>query len=180
MHNWPHHTLSFFYMNVFSPVTTRWRAVAWYFLWECSLLRAARGIHSGHRGNLGKPIQEGVPWDSDAAKPKGHAAPPHKWYFSRMLLSPSNHGISGRAVAQGACLAFVKMSHEIIRHLFWIWYSRKLIKILYLSLTHSLTLSLTLALTPSHTHTHTLSLSSGQDCAALLPSPLQLNGIHEH
>ena len=41
---------------------------------ECS--RAARGIHSGHRGNFGKPIQEGVP--RDAAKPEGHAAPPHK------------------------------------------------------------------------------------------------------
>ena len=36
--------------------------------------RAAQGIHSGHRGNFGKPIQEGVPWD--AAKPEGHVAPP--------------------------------------------------------------------------------------------------------
>ena len=38
--------------------------------------RAARGIHSGHRGNFGKPIQERMPWD--AVKPEGHAAPNHK------------------------------------------------------------------------------------------------------
>ena len=37
---------------------------------------AARGLHSGHRGNFGKPIQEGVPWD--AAKPEGHSGPQQK------------------------------------------------------------------------------------------------------
>ena len=36
--------------------------------------RVSRGILSRHRGNFGKPIQEGVSWD--AAKPEGHAAPP--------------------------------------------------------------------------------------------------------
>ena len=49
-------------------------------------LRAARGIHSGHRGNFSKPIQERVPWD--AAKPEGHATPPYKSWSSGMRLSP--------------------------------------------------------------------------------------------
>ena len=50
--------------------------------------RAARGIHSGHRGNFGKPIQEGVPWD--AAKREGHAAPPHKGTSRRMPESQNS------------------------------------------------------------------------------------------
>ena len=47
-----------------------------YLTYEVLDSRAARGVHSGHRGNFGKLIQKGVPWD--AAKPEGHAAPPHK------------------------------------------------------------------------------------------------------